>query len=126
MSLFKKKNEERYDELQACTCKANKEEDFINESEWDNSCCCEKKSGQCVIKVLGSGCKNCKALYENAKKAVEDMDTDVVVEYITDMERIIKYSVMSMPAIVVNEKVVGYGKVYKPEEIKNMLKKLGC
>ena len=50
---------------------------------------------------------------------------DLEVEYITDMEKIVNYGVMSMPALVINEKVVSMGKALKPAEIISLLKKLG-
>lgn len=53
------------------------------------------------------------------------MGLSVEVEYITDMEKVMEYGVMSMPAIVVNEKVVVMGKVLKPTEVKKLLHKLG-
>ena len=60
------------------------------------------------IKILGSGCK---ALYEETKKAVAEGNLSAEVEYITDMEKVMSYGVMSMPALVVDEKVVSTGKV---------------
>ena len=77
------------------------------------------------IIVLGTGCKCCHELFENVKKAVEELDLSVEVEYITDMEKVMAYGVMSMPAIVVNEKVVSMGKVLKSEEVIKLLEKLG-
>lgn len=47
------------------------------------------------------------------------------VEYVTDMQRIMEYGVMSMPALVVNENVVSMGKVLKPVEVENLLHRLG-
>ena len=47
------------------------------------------------------------------------------VEYITDMAKIMEYGVMSMPAIVVNEKVVSFGKVLKTTEVEKLLQKYG-
>lgn len=67
------------------------------------------------IKVLGSGCKSCHKLYDNAKQAAALLDADV--EYITDLKKIMEYGIMSMPALVVNEKVVSMGKVLKPADI---------
>ena len=67
------------------------------------------------IKVLGSGCKSCHQLYDNALKAVEG--TGIEVEYITDLQKIMEYGAMSMPALVVNEQLVSSGKVLKPAEI---------
>lgn len=76
------------------------------------------------IKVLGAGCKSCHTQYENAKEAVKNMGMSVEVEYITDMEKVMAYGVMSMPALVVNEKVVSMGKVLKAADVENLLKKL--
>lgn len=79
----------------------------------------------CCIKVLGAGCKSCHEQYKNAKEAVKDMGGSVEVEYITDMQKVMEYGVMSMPALVVNEKVVAMGKVLKSNDIIALLHKLG-
>ena len=47
------------------------------------------------------------------------------MEYITDMEKVMEYGVMSMPAIVVNDKVVSMGKLLKAAEVEKLLRKLG-
>lgn len=85
----------------------------------------EKVDGICDIKVLGAGCKACHEQYENAKQAVKAMGLPVEVEYITDMPKVMEYGVMSMPAIVVNEKVVSQGKVLKASDIEKLLQNLG-
>ena len=77
------------------------------------------------MKVLGAGCKSCHELYENTKAAVSALGLKVEVEYITDMEKIMEYGVMSMPAIVVNDKVVSMGKVLKAADVEKLLRKLG-
>lgn len=89
-------------------------------------CCCTCGGKGCNIKVLGAGCKACHEQYENVKAAVESMNLDAEVEYITDMEKVTSYGVMSMPAIVVNEQVVSMGKVLKATQVEELLKKLGC
>lgn len=94
-------------------------------SQKTNSCCGEEVNGICCIKVLGAGCKSCHEQFENAKKAVEELGLSIEVEYITDMEKIMSYGVMSMPAIVVNEQVVSMGKVLKSGEVIKLLGKLG-
>lgn len=73
------------------------------------------------IKVLGAGCKSCREQYENVKKAIAEMGLSVEAEYITDMEKVMSYGVMSMPAIVVNERVVSMGKVLKIPDVKKLL-----
>ena len=52
------------------------------------------------------------------------MGLSVEVEYITDMQKVMTYGVMSMPAIVVNEKVVSMGKVLKPSKVEKLLRQL--
>ena len=90
------------------------------------SCCCGAPvDGICCIKVLGSGCKNCHDLLEASKAAVQNMGLNIAVEYVTDMEKIMEYGVMRMPALVVNEKVVSMGKVLKAADVEKLLHKLG-
>lgn len=69
------------------------------------------------IKVLGAGCKNCETLLNSTKEAVANKGIDTEVEYITDMEKIMSYGVMSMPALVIDGKVVSTGKVLKAKEV---------
>lgn len=85
----------------------------------------EEKKGIGGIKVLGAGCKSCHEQYENAKQAVKDMGLSIEVEYIIDMQKIMEYGVMSMPALVINEKVVSMGKVVKPNDVITLLHKSG-
>ena len=74
------------------------------------------------IKILGTGCPNCKVLEANTKKATEELKIKVNIEKVTDITKIMEYGVMSTPALVVNKKVVSYGRVLSPEEIKKFLK----
>jgi len=85
-------------------------------------CCGTQTAGICCIRVLGAGCKSCHALYESTKEAVKNLDLSLEVEYITDMEKIMAYGVMRMPALVVNEEVVSMGRVLKTAEVENLLK----
>ncbi len=77
--------------------------------------------GICCVKVLGAGCAACHQQYENVKAAVARMGLGIEVEYITDMEKVMTYGVMRMPAIVVNETVVSMGEVLKPTEVEKRL-----
>ena len=124
MSLFnfgKKKEEEK--NTAACDCTCNCGCTASEASETKPPCCPEAKDGICCIKVLGAGCKSCHEQYEYAKKAVEEMGLSVEVEYITDMEKVMEYGVMSMPALVVNEKVVSMGKVLKTADVIKLIEK---
>ena len=73
------------------------------------------------IKVLGGGCKSCETLLKAANEAVERKDVDAQVEYITDMEKIMGFGVMRLPALVIDGKVVSAGKVLKAKEIEDLL-----
>ncbi len=110
---FGKKMEE--EEKKGCCCGGDNTQ--------TESCC----GGNTVtsIKVLGAGCKSCHEQFEYAKKAVEELGLSVEVEYVTDMEKVMSYGIMSMPAVVVNEKVVSMGKVLKSAEIIKLFGKLG-
>ena len=92
----------------------------------ETTCCGAPVEGICCVKVLGAGCKSCHEQYENAKAAVQALGLKVEVEYITDMEKVMEYGVMSMPAIVVNDQVVSMGKVLKAADVEKLLHKLGC
>lgn len=118
MSLFGfGKKEEK--QVPACCCGS------APKAEESTSCCCGAPvEGICCVKVLGAGCKSCHEQYENAMAAVKAMGLNLEVEYITDMEKVMGYGVMRMPAIVVNEKVVSMGKVLKAADVEKLLRKL--
>ena len=73
------------------------------------------------IKILGSGCKNCKVLQKNTEDAVKELGIKANIEKVSDIAKIMEYGVMSTPAIVVDEKVISYGKVLNSGEIKKLL-----
>lgn len=75
-----------------------------------------------VIKVLGSGCAKCNQLEKATKEALQELGMDTTVEHVTDFSEIAAYGVMSTPALVVDEKVISYGKVLKAKEIIKLLK----
>ncbi len=74
-----------------------------------------------VIKILGTGCANCKKLEANAKEAVRQLGIDAAVEKVEDFKDIMKYGVMKTPALVVDEQVKSMGKVLTVEEVKKYL-----
>jgi small redox-active disulfide protein 2 len=69
------------------------------------------------IKILGSGCKGCMTLTENTKEALKTLNIEAEVEKVTDFADIAKYGIMSTPGLVIDEKVVSFGKVLKPKDI---------
>ena len=99
------------------------------------SCCCgancapeqmaqaEEAKGAMGVKVLGSGCKKCNQLEEATKAALTELGLDASVEHVTDFAQIAAYGVMSTPALVVDGKVVSYGKVLKKEEVMALIQK---
>lgn len=74
-----------------------------------------------IIKILGSGCKNCVTLKENTEIALKEAGMDAEISKVTDLKDIMAYGVMSTPALVVDEKVVSFGKVLKPKDISKIL-----
>ena len=73
------------------------------------------------IEVLGSGCSNCKILFDNVKKAVEESGKDAEVVKVEEIQKIMAYGVMSTPALVIDGQVKFSGKVASAAEILGML-----
>ena len=122
--IGKKKEEEK---TTPCCCNAaqaesQKEPCCCGTVKADSACC---PDGKMTVKVLGSGCMSCHALLENTQKAVKAMgrENDIRVEYVTDLEKIMQYGVMSMPALVICEKIASVGKVLRPAEIQSLIEK---
>ena len=74
-----------------------------------------------IIKILGSGCRKCVALGENAKVAADAAGVPAQVVKITDFAEIAAYGVMSTPGLVVDDKVLSTGKVLSADEIRALL-----
>ena len=122
MSLFNRKNKE--EKTPACAGNAGCPTSEAPEIKLEKECYGKTVDGICCIKVLGSGCKSCRALLEATQEAVHSMGLAIEIEYVTAMEKIMQYGVMSMPALVVNEQVASMGKVLKSKEVETLLKKL--
>ncbi len=73
------------------------------------------------IKVLGSGCCRCKKTFDTVKQVIEEDKVNANLEYVTDIAKILDYSIMSMPAIVIDGKVVLNGKVPSASEVRQLL-----
>ena len=74
-----------------------------------------------TIKVLGSGCANCKRLEQIAHKVVSEMGIEADVIKVTEYPDIIAYNVLSTPGLVINEKVVSSGRIPTPAEVTTWL-----
>lgn len=73
------------------------------------------------VEVLGTGCKKCQQLEGNARDAIATLNVEAEVLHITDPVEIAKRGIMSTPALIINGKVVGKGKVMTSEEIQPLL-----
>lgn len=73
------------------------------------------------IKVLGTGCAGCRALYETVKQAVAEMGIEATVIKEEDIAKIMSYNVMKLPGLVVDGKVVSMGKRLTISEVKTLL-----
>lgn len=94
-----------------CNSTAEKEE---NKSE-------ASKTEGATIKVLGSGCAKCNQLEASTREALKELGMDTTIDHVTDFSQIASYGIMSTPALVVDNKVVSYGKVLKKEEVIKIL-----
>jgi len=70
-----------------------------------------------VIKVLGSGCPNCKKLEAITRKVVETLSIEAQIEKVTEYDKIMSYDILSTPGLVINEKVVSSGRIPGESEI---------
>lgn len=73
------------------------------------------------IKVLGSGCARCKSVYQIIEKVVKENNVDAVVEKVDDIMEVMKYNIMSTPAIVIDGVVKMKGQVPTESEVKKLL-----
>ena len=103
MGLFSKKKEEPA----SCCCGGNCTPEMMAQAE------AVKSSGG--VKVLGSGCAT--------REALAELGMDTAIDHVTDFTQIAAYGVMTTPALVVDGKVVSYGKVLKKDEAKALIQK---
>ena len=109
---------------------------FGRKKEEQKSCCCgssctpetmakaEAAKTTAGVKVLGSGCAKCHALEEAARAALEELNMDTTIDHVTDFSQIAAYGVMTTPALVIDGKVVSYGKVLKKDEANALIQKV--
>ena len=83
------------------------------------------RKGVTKIEVLGSGCKKCNQLEEAVIEATRLLGMNITMEHVKDFEKIALYGVMSTPALVIDGKVVSYGRVLKTEDVIKILESIG-
>lgn len=110
MGLFGRKNKE----TAACCCGDFSSEHLVQAERLKNS-------GS--VKVLGAACAKCDALEASVRWALAELGMDAAIDHVTDFTQIAAFGVMSTPALVVDGKVVSYGKVLSKEEAKAILEK---
>lgn len=109
MSLFGKKKEET-----SCCCGCSCDAGSMAKAE-------RAKTEGASVKVLGSGCAKCNQLEVATKEALRQLGMDTTIDHVTDFSQIAAYGVMTTPALVIDGKVVSYGKVLKTEEVIKIL-----
>lgn len=73
-------------------------------------------------KVLGTGCTKCDALTRNVTQALDELGLTDGVEHVSELSQIASYGIMSVPALVIDDKVVSVGKVLTVADIKRLVK----
>lgn len=132
MGLFgfgKKKEEIKGDCGCGCNCEST-------EAKQASSCCCdggcneetmvkaEVAKTEGGVKVLGSGCAKCNELEVATIEALSELGMNTTIEHVTDFAQIAAYGVMTTPALVVDGKVVSFGKVLKKDDVVKILQKV--
>jgi len=75
------------------------------------------------IKILGTGCARCRALEKVVKDAVAEINADAVVEEVQDIKKIMEYSILMTPGLVIDEKLISSGKVLSRDEVIKEIRK---
>lgn len=112
MGLFSKKKEE----TKSCCCGGNCTPETMAQAETAKAA-----SG---VKVLGTVFAKCNALEDAVRAALTELGMDTTIDHVTDFTQIAAYGVMTTPALVVDGKVVSYGKVLKKDEAKALIQKV--
>ena len=76
------------------------------------------------IKVLGAGCSCCSQLYANVEEAIDQLGWNQEIEFIHDITKALEYEILQMPALVVDERVISFGKDLSVPEVKQILQSM--
>jgi small redox-active disulfide protein 2 len=72
-------------------------------------------------KMLGMGCTPCNSREKTVREAGKELGINIRIDHVTDMKQIVQYSILMMPCLVINDKVVSRGSIPKKDEIKKMI-----
>ncbi len=111
MGLFSKKK----NETKSCYCGGSCTPEAMKQA--------EAAKAAPGVKVLGSGCAKCNALEKATREALAELGMDTTIDHVTDFAQIAAYGIMTTPALVVDGKVVSYGKVLGKDEAKTIIQK---
>lgn len=112
---FGKKKEEVKEK--GCCCGGAYNAETMSKAEAD-------KQRGASVKVLGFGCAKCNELEAATREALAELGMDTTIDHVTDFTQIAAYGVMTTPALVVDGKVVCFGKVLKKDEVVRLLKEV--
>ncbi len=115
MALFGRQS--KNEKAKSCCCGGNCDTNSMAKAE-------RAKIEGASVKVLGSGCAKCNQLEASTKAALEQLGMDTTIDHVTDFSQIAAYGVMTTPALVIDGRVVSYGKVLKVEEVVKLLQKV--
>jgi small redox-active disulfide protein 2 len=73
------------------------------------------------IKILGTGCVNCKNLETLTRSALDELGLEVEIDKVTDPSEIVSWGVMSTPALVIDDEVVLSGRIPPADQLKQLL-----
>lgn len=116
MGLFGKKSKENEKTSSGC-CGGNCDAESMAKAE-------TAKAEGASVKILGTGCAKCNALEAATREALEKLGMDTAIDHVTDFSQIAAYGVMTTPALVVDGKVVSFGKVLKSDEVVKVLQRV--
>jgi small redox-active disulfide protein 2 len=73
------------------------------------------------VRILGTGCPNCKRLEKVTREVVAEMGVEATVTKVTRMEEILSYGIPATPGLVINGQVVSYGRIPPKAELTSLL-----
>jgi small redox-active disulfide protein 2 len=73
------------------------------------------------VKILGTGCPNCKRLEKVTREVLIEMGVEATLTKVTHLSEIMAYNIVATPGLVIDEKVVSYGRIPPKAELTSMI-----